>query len=738
MRPLSPFLIIPLLAVVCAAAPAAPPQPTAAPHWIKMPFVSPVDARAGIKPGGEGGQWPRGPIAVSPADPDFLLLPIDVGGLYRSLDGGRHWESAMTGWDARGANGFAIDPRNASHVLGIGSNSMEWNPGWGPSPHGVYLSGNKAASWTHVLAAPDGVGGAVAFDPHSFDPAQNVCRRAYFLSLKQGLFASDDGGQTWRFMSQGDFSESIGRDWTEGGGVFAKLRVDANGVVYIGGGKGLFCSDDRGKTFRQVRANPVFGLSLAPNGAIFVSGAPPEPVAVSRDGGATWAALPCRGLETQGGKPVQDLAVSPADPRRMLVWVAGDNWKWTRFVSQDGGQTFASVVVDKGAAPLPLNARQGYATWSPKDPAVAWSLGGDWVTKSSDGGKTFVWSNNGYNGIMAGGLFGFSPAAPDTVIMGVQDYNGAFTRDGGKTWTYADLSGKGWGGHEYGGLAANDYVMWVGDAESWGTPRRLRLTRDGGKTWAFVNGPDGKPLEWHGADVSFADLRSPKVYFASDLRSADAGATWERMTGCDGVYAASPRTGLLYGKKGNAVVSSADHGATWQKVTDAPGGLVDMAIDSVRGRIYVASEEVLKVWDGAKWTTVETPADQFGNRRVWTVATDPANPAVVYVGGPRNTYASHATVCRSLDGGATWQNLTVNAPLSASQPDGPHEVSCIRVHPRTHEAWVAGQCFGLWRIAPPARGAKGVSVAQASAPRAANPPTTTTLVSPVASAGNAR
>ena len=31
--------------------------------------------------------------------------------------------------------------------------------------------------------------------------------------------------------------------------------------------------------------------------------------------------------------------------------------------------------------------------------------------------------------------------------------------------------------------ALNPQVMWCGDAEGWGTPRRLRITRDGGKTW---------------------------------------------------------------------------------------------------------------------------------------------------------------------------------------------------------------------------------------------------------------
>lgn len=75
-------------------------------------MLSPEAARAGEKLGGEGGQWPCWDITVSPADPNFLLLPIDVGGLHAARDGGKTWNIAMNGWNARGANNFAIDPRN--------------------------------------------------------------------------------------------------------------------------------------------------------------------------------------------------------------------------------------------------------------------------------------------------------------------------------------------------------------------------------------------------------------------------------------------------------------------------------------------------------------------------------------------------------------------------------------------------------------------------------------------------
>lgn len=726
------FAIAAALLVLSLGAGSAKPNlpPAFVPHWVKMPLLTPEARKAGVFPGGEGSQWPRGPVAVSPADPNFLLLPIDVGGLYRSLDGGAHWEVCMVGWDARGANAFAIDPKNARRAIGVAGNSMEWNPAWGPSPHGLYLSTDKAASWRHVLGMTAGIGGAVAYDAHSYDARKGCCVTAYYLSPHEGLFRSDDGGGSWARLGDGPTPGIKDRDWTQGGSIAASLAVDGRtGTIWIAGAGGVFRSEDKGQTWTRVRETDGFGLALAPGGTVYASGM--DKVAASHDGGKTWAALSCAGLDTLGGKPVQNLAVSPIDPRRMLCWVAGDNWQWTRYVSQDGGATFAKTKIDNANAPLPSNARQGYAVWSPTDPNVAYNLGGDWVTKSTDGGRSFHWSNNGYNGIMVGGLFNFSAHAPDTAFLGFQDYNGAFTTDGGRTWNYRDVSGKGWGGQEYGAHAVDAQVLWCGDSESWGPPRRLRLSRDGGKTWAFVPGADGKPLQFAGPDVSLSDPADAGILFASNLRSGDKGLTWAVMAGCDGVFTTGPVTKALYGKKGDSVVKSTDGGVTWQTVANVEGGFTDLAVDEKGQRVYAASQDRLKVWAKGAWATLDTPKDQYGNARVWTVAADPQDGRVVYVGGPRNTYASRATVCRSLDGGLTWENLTVNAPLqntpAGGVADGPHEVSAIRVHPITREAWVNGQCYGMWRIAPPAPGERGVSAALASAPPAVLPPAATTL-----------
>ncbi len=717
---------------------ATPSAKDGIPRWTKMPLLTPEQKGAGIFPGGEGCQWPR-EIVISDADPNFLILSIDVGGLYRTLDGGRNWEQASVGWDGRGCNGVAIDPKNPAHVIGLSGNSLDWGETWGPTPNGIFLSSDKAASWKPVMGLLEGYGNSVAIDPDSYDAARKICTVAYVASAKAGLLKSTDGGETWARVS--DLPAVVGQ---AEGGIPVRVRVSPkSGVVYVGGKGGFHYSTDGGKTFTKVRDGAVSNIAVVSSApkSVWVSGS--EGVLVSRDQGKTFVVLPAKGIDREAdNKIVQFVSVSPADPNRMTAWVARDNWMWHRYYSHDGGKTFGITNVVKTNEPMPNNVRNGYHAWHPKDPNILYGLGGDIVTRSTDGGKTLRWYNNGYNGIMMGGMMSFSAHAPKTVFLAFQDYNAAATQDGGATWNYYDASGKGWGGHCYGGHAVDAKTFFYGDAEGWGDPRRIRITHDAGKTWEFAKGADGKPIALGGVNASSSDPTDPNVLFCFDQRSADRGKTWQKMTESEGVFTYSPDTKMLWGRKGGAVVTSKDHGVSWQKFAETSGSVEDLAVDHKTGRVYVASEEKLKAYDGGKWSTIDLPADQFGNMlRCITVATDPRNPQTVYVGGPRNVYATHCTAARSTDGGKTWRNLSVNTPLKPGLDNGPHEISCIRVHPQTGEAWAAGQCYGMWRISAPVPGEKGTTATLASAPKPPRPPLATTVnlkpAENVATAGSA-
>ena len=101
----------------------------------------------------------------------------------------------MVGWNNRGANAFALDPKNADRLLGVAGNSVDLG-NWS----GVYLSTDRGASWKQVL--PKGEANddreSIAYDPASFDPKLGCCTIAYFSSKKDGIYRTDDGGSSWK------------------------------------------------------------------------------------------------------------------------------------------------------------------------------------------------------------------------------------------------------------------------------------------------------------------------------------------------------------------------------------------------------------------------------------------------------------------------------------------------------------------------------------------------------------
>jgi hypothetical protein len=181
------------------------------------------------------------------------------------------------------------------------------------------------------------------------------------------------------------------------------------------------------------------------------------------------------------------------------------------------------------------------------------------------------------------------------------------------------------------------------------------------------------------------------------------------MNGCDGVYTSNPAGDKeLYGRKGKNLVRSVDKGATWTVLASLPGEVGDVAYDHVRNRVYATSNEKLYQYDadaGAlKEITQAIPADQFGARRTHTVAVDPVDPSVVYVGGARDVYSTDTAVLRSTDAGQTWQSLirSVRVDNVKTGLDGGREAITMRVHPKTRYLWVGTGCYGLWKFGPPA------------------------------------
>lgn len=649
-------------------------------NWEAVPLVSQKILDNGHT-GGEGCQWPHA-IEVDKTDGSFLLFGTDVGGIYRSTNGGQQWEPSNIGYHPRGNCGFAIDPNNNQRALAVGGNSIANHT------HGLYLTSNQAASWKHVLQESDYHGyrnfkDKVTFDASSFNEELGYSTIAYWSNPAGGLYKSEDGGEKWNLVNS-DFGDCV-------------IAVSAeNGALFLGKDTGLYKSTDGGVTAELVLNIAIKDIETVFSKPSNIWATSDNELYISEDNGETFNKIE----SAQYPDGVYILDVSPANTNHITICDHVERYDNPIYSSTDGGITWKEAQFDKTNAFMPLNDRQRKFAWHPTDENKVWSFGGDFITSSSDGGKIFEWDANGYTGILVGGIFNFNIFDPELLYVASQDYNGALTKNGGKTWKYCNASGAGWGGLTYGAYAANENVLVTMVSPGRHKPGNLTISKNGGNSFTKT------ALVCNGLTVACGDPKDPNVIYFSEYYSKDLGETWEKMDGCEGVLIAN-----LYGEKevyganGNTVVKSTDKGNTWQFVTNLPRTVRDIAIDHINNRLYIVTmgDRIYKHQNNQLTEiTSKTPDDLFNNRAIRSVAVDPNDPDIVYCAGPQNVYKSDASVKRSLDGGETWEIMTPNLRTNNGTEigDGANEVFALRVNPKTRELWGAGGCYGIWKLIP--------------------------------------
>ncbi len=669
--------------------------------WFPMPMLSAAQQSAGVFPGGEGFQWPQA-VATDPVDGTTVLYGTDVGGLFRSTDGGANFTPANIGLETCGVVGLAFDPRNRHRVLLIGDGGGNaWNI-YG----GVHLSTDGGATWNRRLSRVlDAIGtnsrqmgrDQIAFSYSSYDAGLGRTQVVYWVSEDDftpttygggtiqypggALFKSLDGGSTWSLAATAD---------KYGGANDADSRIavhPATGVVYIANKNGFWRSTDGGASFTQIRtgSHRACEIVTTPGYENYVWTATSTELLRSTDSGQNFSPVSFTGITG-----FMRLKVSSANPQRMLA----SNNSWARFRSTDGGATWTSSAESStNSLVLTLGTtdanRRAHAAFHPTNADIIYALGvGDQLMKSTNGGANFSWSSNGINGIMTGGGFNFNTQNPDVLYLGSQDYNGMLTTNAGTTWRHINLEGGDNWGWVYGAYAKSSQVLFGGNKAYLANSHNLIISFDGGAT------RQTKVTGLTGLQVSYGDPTDSNILFCWSQRSTDGGANWTQMADCNGVFTHHPTTNALFGGKGNELKRSTTKGASWTTLATLPGTVTDVAPHPTLDRLWVAAAEKLYRLDGPAYTPVEVLA---GNR-IRSVAIDPLKPETIYVAGTNGTWRkSTDSVRRSTDGGTSWHRLIA----LSNQLDGGNCAEWVRVHPTTGVAYFATNCFGVWTFEPP-------------------------------------
>ncbi len=671
--------------------------------WQSVPMLSDEYAALGYV-GGEGCQQVLCPV-LDPIEGKYGLFGTDVAGIYRTSDGGKTWAISTVGFDACGATGAAFDPNNTSRCLIVGANSAAQDV------NGIFISNDYGKTWRPVLRARTcgyrDFRTQIAFDESSYDADiggsaivywsredDDKCR---YQMNDPALYKSYDGGETWERL----------RGTVEQGGAYLAVHKE-KGWLVAANSRGVFRSKDGAKTFEKIFNKTVNSIDTVRTYPDMLWAVNSDGVYISADFGDTWACL--KGENFPDFHPDR-IKVSPANINNIVLEDDYTSNPENRFghihaFSNDGGKTWHESIRhtdEKNPVWVPSNSARSAYCWDPVNPdrvICNWN----YICESTDAGKNFWYSNTGFNGICPGGYTRFNINNPELVAMASQDYNGGFSVNGGKTWKYVNWTGYEWGGYTYGGYCMDENTSFVSKANSWSAPRELVVTHDGGRTVVETG------LIVKGSVIGMGALGKPEVGFMGEYRTEDYGCTWSEMSGCKGVFCVDYKTGRLWGsdsepiddKSQDYIVFSNDSGKSWTRLISVISQIVDMAYDYKRDRIIWAAGEQLWYAEPNEPDCKQRLFEGFVyNTFVKSVAIDPINANLIYVGCASNKVYGVRNVWRSVDGGRSFACLNRDVDDSGHGPDGGRQTVNVAVGGKDRSLFVFSGCRGVWKIPRP-------------------------------------
>jgi photosystem II stability/assembly factor-like uncharacterized protein len=563
--------------------------------------------------GGYNGMGRLNCVAFHPTNANIFWVGAPFGGIWKTIDGGQSYSPLGDNLPLCSVNNILVNSINPNIIyINISDNFEFVHTG----SCGLYKTTDGGLTWS-----PTSLSSATPVASKILDMAMAPTNpNVIFVTKENVVYRSDDGGNNFTAMVLGT-NGFFGSFYQQ-----VKFKPNDNSTLYISkidffGTSELFKSTDGGITFIDITPGTTF-----PSGRI-------------------------------------SLATTAANPSILGVILRNNNTASQQyFESSNSGVSF--------------NLKSSIPLYSPcfnisqTNPSKIYACNVN-VNQSTDAGLTWVTITNWYN------TPGLPEVHADQRYIATNPLNGYmyFCNDGGlyrydevaNTWT--ELNNTLAITQFYSiALSSTDPVFMMGGTQDNGGRKRTALN-----VWSATNGGDAMntAIDQTNDQVIYSSYANGQLLRSDNQWLYSYSYSFITPTGVTGdwetPFILDPNNQSTIYAGYQDVYKSIDKGTTWTTISTNLTGfswakLEELEVSPVNSNIIYASRSYglyTTINGGLTWSLTYLPISA-NNNKITSITADPYNANVLYL--TYNGYMQNDKVFKSIDGGATFTNITGNLP----------------------------------------------------------------------------